>query len=98
MIHSIRQVSTFFFITLLGVFAANKLFLLMNVKNGATTFLNNATIVPMGIMSLLFISTTIKEELNRNNIHNILYDILLFLFSLLILILILFIRWFIATP
>jgi len=57
------------------------------------SLIDKIIIAPLGFATLVYIFTSIKVELNRLHIHNILYDILLVSFFLALTGIFLFIRF-----
>ena len=97
MIKIIYTVSTYFFLPLLGIYVLGKLGLMLGWWGGSLVWIDKMLVAPLGFITLVYIFTSIKEELNRLRIHNILYDILLIAFFAVLTGILLFIR-FIVTP
>jgi hypothetical protein len=97
MIKIIHTVSSSFFLSLLGLYVVGKLGITLGWWGGIVVGIDNLLIPPLGFVTLVYIASSIKEELQRLHIHHVLYDILLISFLVVFTGILLFIRFIVTS-
>lgn len=80
MIVTLQKISSYFFLALLGLYALDKILLFWGLRHAVLLAGDRALILPLGVLTLIYLFSSIKIELAKQKIENPLYNILLGIF------------------
>ncbi len=93
----LKRISSYFFLALLGAYALNKILLFAGMQSLLMLSLDRALILPLGVMTLIYLFASIKVHLEKKKEESPIYVIILALFFTATLLLLLFVSLFIKT-